>query len=1291
MRTIHIGAIVVSVIGLLSLLVAPVAAAATTGVTVDTSFARDGGLAGGVTAMVRQPDGKLLVAGDFEAVNGVARNDVARINADGTLDATFNPGTGPELAVDGRLLPGRVDAVALQTDGKVILAGVFDQFNGVARTGMVRLTVNGAVDPTFNVGAGPMLPGFSGTVDSLLILADGSILVGGSFDTFNGASRGGIAKVRPDGTLDPSFGAAGTGGGEVRSLALQPDGKIIVGGSFTTFNGTARASLARVSAAGVLDTSFTPGTGPQLSAGGASMPGVVETVAVRGDGTIIVGGWFDSFNGVARGAIVALTSAGNVNVGFAAGGGFGAEGYVPSVHAMAVQPNGSVVVGGDFESADGASRTGVARLTNSGALDEAFVPSGGGIEGGAVVHRLLLQPDGQVVIGGDFQSVGSSVRFSVARFGATGALDSGFNPVLARGVGFNGLVHALAVQPDGKVVVAGEFTTYNGVPRRGVARLLANGSLDSSFDPGEGANSQFGGLADVQAVAVAPDGKILIGGWFDVVGGEPRQGVARLLPNGALDTDFHTVDGIRGAWGGDGAVSDIVVLPDGKILIGGWFAKVDGANRSGLARLLPDGRVDTSFDTGSGFNGDGVPGAVETLALTSSGGIMAGGTFVTFNGTPRAAIALLTANGSLNSSFNPGSGFTAAFNGDATVKEILLQPDGKLIAVGDFVSYNGVPRGSIARLSPSGVLDAGYAAGAGFSGGGVGGVDALLPLPGGQVLAGGDFGEFDGATRAGLARLTATGGLDTTFAADLNEFDQVYALAAQPDGKIIVGGDFTGIGRGFPTAINIARLSLAQVPAGPPTALTVTPGASAAAVSFTAPADRGSAEITNYQYSINGGSWTNRAPASATPSVVVNGLTPGQTYQIRIRAVSAAGPGAASAPVTAAAAAPPASTFVPIAPTRVLDTRPTSGGAGPLAAGESRLVPVGAVGATAVVPSGAVAIAYNITVPSPTTSGHLRMMPGDAATLTAASAVNFRAGETIANAAVVKVDAARQVKIYAAAPANAILDVVGYFVPTTSAPTAPGKFTAVTPVRVFDSAAFGGDLAPGTSQLVSTATAMDGTTPVVPAGASAVAYNITVVRPTGPGHLRVMPGNVASTPSSAINWAVPGDVIANGSAVQLDGQRQIRVFNGSSVPVRYLVDVVGYYSAGGAQFYPIDPSRVLDTRLSQGGAGPIPPGATAARTASVATTTAVGLPVVPAGASAIANNLTVTGTVDPGHLRAYPAGAALVSASVVNWPGAGFSRANGSVVGISADRSVTIYNGSSATAEAIVDVLGYYR
>jgi hypothetical protein len=325
-------------------------------------------------------------------------------------------------------------------------------------------------------------------------------------------------------------------------------------------------------------------------------------------------------------------------------------------------------------------------------------------------------------------------------------------------------------------------------------------------------------------------------------------------------------------------------------------------------------------------------------------------------------------------------------------------------------------------------------------------------------------------------------------------------------------------------------------------------------------------------------------------------------------------------------------------------------------------------------------------------------MPGDAVGLTSASVINFRPGETIANAASVKVAADRTVKVYASASVDVIIDVVGYFVPAAAGVPASagagggGLFTAVAPIRVYDAGVDpAGLLAGKADRVVSVASTQAGGVPVVPAGASAVVYNVTVAGTLGAGHLRVMPGDAGSTATSAINWSTAGERIANGSVVGVDDQRRIRVFNGGAAPVRFLVDVVGFYSGSGQEFFPVDPVRTADSRYVFGGSGPVVSGLGGVRAVSVATSQSGGFPVVPAGASAVAYNATVAATGSLGHLRVYPAGSPLADASVSNWPGAGYTRANASTVGISPDRRINLYNGATTPTDVLIDINGYYK
>ena len=160
-----------------------------------------------------------------------------------------------------------------------------------------------------------------------------------------------------------------------------------------------------------------------------------------------------------------------------------------------------------------------------GDVDTTFTPGGGNSAGFDLdVTCIALQSDGKIIVGGGFTQDGRTSRNRIARLNLNGTLDTTFDP----GTGANDTVWALAVQPDGRVVIAGQFTTVNGVPHSKVARLNANGSLDLSFNPAPDGT--------VAAMALQADGKVLISGAFTTVSGAPRSHVARLMSDGGVDS-----------------------------------------------------------------------------------------------------------------------------------------------------------------------------------------------------------------------------------------------------------------------------------------------------------------------------------------------------------------------------------------------------------------------------------------------------------------------------------------------------------------------------------------------------------------------------------------------------------------------------------------------------------------------------------------------------------------------------------------------------------------------------------
>ncbi len=338
-------------------------------------------------------------------------------------------------------------------------------------------------------------------------------------------------------------------------------------------------------------------------------------------------------------------------------GGFTADAN-GRVNAIALQPDGKIVLGGEFTALNGVTRQRLARLLPDGTLESGFSPS---ISTGTTVFGLTVLPDGKLIVAGTFTAVNGVARNNVARLLPDGTLDAAWNP------NANAIVRGAAPQPDGKIVLAGDFTTIGGVARNNIARLNADGTLDTGFNP------NANGI--LRNAVLLPDGKLIIHGSFTAVGGVARNRIARLNPNGTLDTTFNP--------NASDVVYAVLPQPDGKLLLGGAFTTIGGVTRNRLARLNADGSLDTAYNPDAGST-------VYSLVAQTDGRVLAGGLFTTVAGIARNRLARLLPDGALDAGFNP--------NANADVFGVALLTDGRILAAGTFTSVGGVTCNRLARL-----------------------------------------------------------------------------------------------------------------------------------------------------------------------------------------------------------------------------------------------------------------------------------------------------------------------------------------------------------------------------------------------------------------------------------------------------------------------------------------------------------------------------------------------------------------------------------------------------------------
>lgn len=337
---------------------------------------------------------------------------------------------------------------------------------------------------------------------------------------------------------------------------------------------------------------------------------------------------------------------------------------------LALLPDGSLLVGGSRVLA-GAECLGFGRLWADGSYDGWFRPPAG------IAYSISVQEDGRIVYASSSRVVVSGDRFTpIFRISGDGAQDLSFSPTVRRDGGSSyAAVWAQALQPDGKILLGGTFDWVGGYFRTNLARLNSNGSTDLDFNPNSAVGDpRFGG---VYCLALQPDGKIIVGGAFTNIAHTARNCLARLHPDGTIDSSF-TPDA-------SGPVYCLLTQPDGKVVVGGSFMYLGSQLSLGLGRLNPDGSIDASFLRDESWV------STSTLALQSNGDIVVGGDFTLLNGQVCRSIGRVHSDGVPDSSFAPSASYW--------VRCLALQSDGRILLSGNFTNVSGLERQNIARLS----------------------------------------------------------------------------------------------------------------------------------------------------------------------------------------------------------------------------------------------------------------------------------------------------------------------------------------------------------------------------------------------------------------------------------------------------------------------------------------------------------------------------------------------------------------------------------------------------------------
>lgn len=456
-------------------------------------------------------------------------------------------------------------------------------------------------------------------------------------------------------------------GAGVKTFAQLPNGSIVIGGFFESYNGAYMFRIGKLKPDGTPDDFLSAVSGPTNSV-------TLDLVVADDIGKKI----YYSYSNQQQSYIVLADDKGKPNNYFFTGDPNAPfeTGLTGQVETMTPIPNAGVLIGGFLTKYNSNSIRSLEMLDSTGQIDQAFNKSGSGPAYGSVyTSKIIPNTNLNILIGGGFTEYNNKKCNYLAKLALNGERDESFNN---GGTGPDSTVRKVAIQDDGKIIIIGDFKSYNGVARNKIARLNIDGTLDTSFNPGTGANGPL------LSVAIQKDKKILVGGDypFTSFNGTSVNRLVRLNTDGSLDPTFNPV-----MIENNNHIYNIAITQDNKILICG-SSTYNGVYNKDMTRLLSDGQPDMTFNPGTGSDSD-----VRKIIILNDKKIVITGGFTVFNNSIRRRLARLNPDGSLDTTIDPGIGT------NGSIYDCIFQNDGKLLISGYFTNYNNVARNGIARLN----------------------------------------------------------------------------------------------------------------------------------------------------------------------------------------------------------------------------------------------------------------------------------------------------------------------------------------------------------------------------------------------------------------------------------------------------------------------------------------------------------------------------------------------------------------------------------------------------------------
>lgn len=585
-------------------------------------------------------------------------------------------------------------------------------------------------------------------------LSDGSFLVGGDFDSIGGVRVSHLARILPDGTVDPSFAVQPSG----VVLAMDSDslGRVVIGGNFQTINGISSPYLGRLNADLSFDSAFTSGLGTSTNA-------QVRAIELDSNDDILIGGTFSTFNGSSAEGLIKLDSSGLPVAGFSSP----PFDSFTSVNDLSVDSLDRIAISGSFQGIGGASRNRIARLLSDGTLDTTFDPGAGSQR---APSSILALPDGKILLGGNLNKYDNTNVNRLIRINSDGSLDGTL-------VGFpNERVYCLELLSGDRIGVGGQFDSYNdgtqSIAVPGVAVLASDGTLEAQQAQLTWSIESIQ-TPQVRAVGELPNLTRIAGGTFETSAPSFSRGLFSFATSGTASDTWSL-----------GNRAEIRVLLEGSggsVYAGGNFTHVNDLFRPGLVKLNDTGAPDPSFvpDLGS-------DPTIRSLVLHDGSLLAAGRLNISSPGTHRIAVRLATADGQLDPTFVvPTSG-----TGVGTANTIAVLEDDTIMLGGTnlLVHDNAADYRNLLQISSTGSVLTEWTLLTGPDSE----INALATMPDGGILAGGTFTQWATDSRIKrIARLDSDFSLDLDYSVQSDPNSVVQDLAVRSDGRAVIVGNFS--------------------------------------------------------------------------------------------------------------------------------------------------------------------------------------------------------------------------------------------------------------------------------------------------------------------------------------------------------------------------------------------------------------------------------------------------------------------------------------------------------------------